>query len=1247
MRMFMYSYDLKMISEGNVLELRSSGSTNNVATPVISFERLTKILKPIKIVFIGNNPCYIYDGDGEKRFGGSVRDFIVGTYFGHRLYSDIVKQALFDSTRSTRLIKEVNERSTAEQCDEFYDTVRKHVLRTNMIVEPLRELYELDDAFCKAEIEVRHVLTNPDLEDECDTDIPGKCSPLEDLQDVAKRLVSDPNFINDPKIHEKLLDVRRSMKDSQLIRKTNIAHVAVSALKGMGVASQKRAQWLSTKADESDVTDLMIVLKAACRCISVKSIEVRDVTMLKFEATEKLQFRRLKSLVIANSAVTIDAIVDMCHSLTIDYFEMVDVPLCMFNCSFEKLFGEVSDFIANHVNFRHEHSPADETLMLLKDLSAEMLSGLISYDKLGRAKELYVSCVAQFVAVLTRVRRRCVRSVLKAMNCINKNTKRVTQSDRLDMNIANDASEAELASILAAKLGNLYANVSPCMPLSCDYTKPRHWRSAMQYSLSGSGADADVKRIFSVEITAMTKDERVKDQVEYLLSEVGTYPITRERYVKTRVFVYTNGLKGLPTIDDVELSLVNVHRILNRNDDSVGNLERYIGAAISISVKYTSPEECLSMNDGSYVLSRIGKLCRSRLDSLIIACNHFKTNVKCDMHKFLECTLASAFSKVTIDSVTCKVGDMDNDWIETLGRKLVGNNACMLLNSKPTHPVIRETVNLFKYIPITSRDMASYDSFLTDPLAVRSFVRTSPRIKSNSLNHLLSVYLGQDRVAGLTMPIVDLSIKMVMSDELEFLFGDLMFALRSHAYLVFGHSSRNVRDFSPMNSVPSFLSVAGEKHLKRKLLIPFEESVKRARLCNDFVSVDSYDSDNASEIADDSETDELSDNEEEKERKRRGGMSEKAESLESHNDKSSSSPPPQTELALLEEDKVSSHMEQYEQHAQGQDAHWQDTQSQEDQMQLVRVRVVTEEERSSSSCSSGSGGVIVQEDESPQEHHRRRRSQKLRNEQRVQFTVIDTILHDTNVEDDCATLMTSVDIQDVIEEDYLPDTTEDLHLDDFVDEDTIFEIVNMTIQDLRDIVLREFTNEEFAVCEVDAQNRIRESGEKNMPRVTVAVRTSNRRRRKPNSKCASEYGAVRTSNRRRRKPNSKCASEYGAVRMSNRRRRKPNSKCASEYGAVRTSKRRRKPNSKYASEYDTQTQRKSKKPLDLRKMSLEEFQEFLRCDSTLEDSSDAECTTTSRNHCYSRSNIASQTIRAMASCNKEMDIPQQLHANCV
>ncbi|KAK8788673.1 hypothetical protein V5799_021551 [Amblyomma americanum] len=1228
MRMFMYSYDLKMISEGNVLELRSSGSTNNVATPVISFERLTKILKPIKIVFIGNNPCYIYDGDGEKRFGGSVRDFIVGTYFGHRLYSDIVKQALFDSTRSTRLIKEVNERSTAEQCDEFYDTVRKHVLRTNMIVEPLRELYELDDAFCKAEIEVRHVLTNPDLEDECDTDIPGKCSPLEDLQDVAKRLVSDPNFINDPKIHEKLLDVRRSMKDSQLIRKTNIAHVAVSALKGMGVASQKRAQWLSTKADESDVTDLMIVLKAACRCISVKSIEVRDVTMLKFEATEKLQFRRLKSLVIANSAVTIDAIVDMCHSLTIDYFEMVDVPLCMFNCSFEKLFGEVSDFIANHVNFRHEHSPADETLMLLKDLSAEMLSGLISYDKLGRAKELYVSCVAQFVAVLTRVRRRCVRSVLKAMNCINKNTKRVTQSDRLDMNIANDASEAELASILAAKLGNLYANVSPCMPLSCDYTKPRHWRSAMQYSLSGSGADADVKRIFSVEIIAMKKDERVKDQVEYLVSEVGTYPITRERYVKTRVFVYTNGLKGLPTIEqvigeeeatlvmmgcsDVELSLVNVHRILNRNDDSVGNLERYIGAAISISVKYTSPEECLSMNDGSYVLSRIGKLCRSRLDSLIIACNHFKTNVKCDMHKFLECTLASAFSKVTIDSVTCKVGDMDNDWRETLGRKLVENNACMLLNSKPTHPVIRETVNLFKYIPITSRDMASYDSFLTDPLAVRSFVRTSPRIKSNSLNHLLSVYLGEDRVAGLTMPIVDLSIKMVMSDELEFLFGDLMFALRSHAYLVFGHSSRNVRDFSPMNreflqnnredwikarqtvlesegimmrverctsddvslvratfpnSVPSFLSVAGEKHLKRKLLIPFEESVKRARLCNDFVSVDSYDSDNASEIADDSETDELSDNEEEKERKRRGGMSEKAESLESHNDKSSSSPPPQTELALLEEDKVSSHMEQYEQHAQGQDAHWQDTQSQEDQMQL--------------------------------------------------------------------------------EEDYLPDTTEDLHLDDFVDEDTIFEIVNMSIQDLTAIVLREFTNEEFAVCEVDAQNRIRESGEKNMPRVTVAVRTSNRRRRKPNSKCASEYGAVRTSNRRRRKPNSKCASEYGAVRTSNRRRRKPNSKCASEYGAVRTSKRRRKPNSKYASEYDTPTQRKSKKPLDLRKMSLEEFQEFLRCDSTLEDSSDAESTTTSRNHCYSRRNIASQTIRAVASCNKEMDIPQQLHAHCV
>ncbi|KAK8788689.1 hypothetical protein V5799_021533 [Amblyomma americanum] len=851
----------------------------------------------------------------------------------------------------------------------------------------------------------------------------------------------------------------------------------------MGVASQKRAQWLSTKADESDVTDLMIVLKAACRCISVKSIEVRDVTMLKFEATEKLQFRRLKSLVIANSAVTIDAIVDMCHGLTIDYFEMVDVPLCMFNCSFEKLFGEVSDFIANHVNFRHEHSPADETLMLLKDLSAEMLSGLISYDKLGRAKELYVSCVAQFVAVLTRVRRRSVRSVLKAMNCINKNTKRVTQSDRLDMNIANDASEAELASILAAKLGNLYANVSPCMPLSCDYTKPRHWRSAMQYSLSGSGADADVKRIFSVEIIAMKKDERVKDQVEYLVSEVGTYPITRERYVKTRVFVYTNGLKGLPTIEqvigeeeatlvmmgcsDVELSLVNVHRILNRNDDSVGNLER---------------------------------------------------------------------------------------------------------------------------------DMASYDSFLTDPLAVRSFVRTSPRIKSNSLNHLLSVYLGEDRDAGLTMPIVDLSIKMVMSDELEFLFGNLMFALRSHA-------------------------------------------VKRARLCNDFVSVDSYDSDNASDIADDSETDELSDNEEEKERKRRGGTSEKAESLESHNDKSSSSPPPQTELALLEEDKVSSHMEQYEQHAQGQDAHWQDTQSQEDQMQLVRVRVVTEEERSSStgtteneeimsdtissssSCSSGSGsgGVIVQEDESPQEHYRRRRSQKLRNEQRVQFT----------------------------EEDYLPDTTEDLHLDDFVDEDTIFEIVNMSIQDLTAIALREFTNEEFAVCEVDAENRIRESGEKNMPRVTVAVRTSNRRRRKPNSKCASEYGAVRTSNRRRRKPNSKCASEYGAVRTSNRRRRKPNSKCASEYGAVRTSKRRRKPNSKYASEYDTQTQRKSKKPLDLRKMSLEEFQEFFRCDSTLEDSSDAECTTTSRNHCYSRSNIASQTIRAVASCNKEMDIPQQLHANCV
>ncbi|KAK8786991.1 hypothetical protein V5799_023231 [Amblyomma americanum] len=284
MRMFMYSYDLKMTSEGNVLELRSSGSTNNVATP-------------------------IYDSDGEKRFGASVRDFIVSTYFGHRLYSDIVKQALFDSTRSTSLIKEVNERSTAEQCDEFYDTVRKHVLRTSMIVEPVRELYELDDAFCKAEMEVRHELTNPeDLEDECDdTDIPCECSPREDLQDVAKHLVSDPNFINDPKIHEKLLDVRWSVKDCRLIRKTNIAHVA-----------------------------------AACQCISVKSIEVRDVTMLKFEATEKLQFRRLKSLVIANSAVTIGAIVNMCHSLTIDYFEMVDVPL--FNCRFEKLFGEYAKY---------------------------------------------------------------------------------------------------------------------------------------------------------------------------------------------------------------------------------------------------------------------------------------------------------------------------------------------------------------------------------------------------------------------------------------------------------------------------------------------------------------------------------------------------------------------------------------------------------------------------------------------------------------------------------------------------------------------------------------------------------------------------------------------------------------------------------------------------------------------------------------------------------------------------------------
>ncbi|XP_072145302.1 uncharacterized protein [Dermacentor andersoni] len=336
MRMFIYAYELKMTSEGNVLQLRSSDGT----TPSMSFERLTKILKPKKIVFIGNNPCYTYDGNGEKRFGASVRDFIVGTYFGHRLYSDIVKQALFDSTSSSgsNLIQEVNDRSTAEQCDEFYDAVR---LRTNMPVESVHELYDIDDAFCKAEMEVP--ITNP--EDECDddiSDIPCECSPIEDLQDVAKRLIYNHNFINDPTIHEMLRGVRCSMKKCRLIRKTNSAHVAESVRKGMVVASQKRAQWLSARPDEGDVNHIMIVLNAACQCTSVKCLEVRDVTTLNFEASEQLQFRRLKSLVIANWAATMSAIINMCHNLTIDYFEMVDMPLCMFNCKFEKQFGDAS-----------------------------------------------------------------------------------------------------------------------------------------------------------------------------------------------------------------------------------------------------------------------------------------------------------------------------------------------------------------------------------------------------------------------------------------------------------------------------------------------------------------------------------------------------------------------------------------------------------------------------------------------------------------------------------------------------------------------------------------------------------------------------------------------------------------------------------------------------------------------------------------------------------------------------------------
>lgn len=557
---------------------------------------------------------------------------------------DVEEQEDEDENDVEHLRKPKGEDCLADR--EFYTLIKRYALKGMEMTgvyppTPRSVLCTLDNSLCLAESLMRKQGLLPDTEypppsaggaEYSSTDPPTFATndPLYKLRQIGKYLAYKPDYLMSSEIHTDLRNVRVEIQKDEGLRRFNRTALAEQYSKRLDNVLEERIRWermsvenINNPAFGKSTTHVFAAFKASATAYYVKEIELKDITCFQtpFCIEEILQAgsvtarSRLRQLVVNNCTISMDCLSNLASyaRLSVNVFELVDIPPCLIDGSFESELSECGKMMcAKNINLRHTHSPAQETLMLLDELPMSVASELMSMDRLGKAKEVYVRFVAQFVVAINYIQIRVAnaatvellnstlhlaRNEAIQMPCLRQyeqlhcnllhveqfaatSRKQVTQNTfgfTLQEEVArqkNVAVRTEATSSLVhmlpavlQRVGGLYDTVASALPpvmMPVPMEPNVYWG---RYNITrpnlGHKCLESCRRVYCVEV-AFTDEHSL--MLNYGAASVGTSPITGQKFVTIEVRVYTSNLTLLLTLQEL-LGAQGAQHVLNGEAD--------------------------------------------------------------------------------------------------------------------------------------------------------------------------------------------------------------------------------------------------------------------------------------------------------------------------------------------------------------------------------------------------------------------------------------------------------------------------------------------------------------------------------------------------------------------------------------------------------------------------------------------------------------------------------------------------------